>query len=92
VKNKKRVSGTDFTQSVPPRSGLVQPPAVPRDNVVFEAGYFAAAKGRDRVLIIKEEGAKMPADLGGNIYLTLSQRDDIRPIETAIREFVERRL
>jgi predicted nucleotide-binding protein len=27
--------------------------AAPRDNVVFEAGYFAAAKGRDRVLIIR---------------------------------------
>lgn len=66
--------------------------AAPRDNVVFEAGYFAAAKGRDRVLIIREEGAKMPADLGGNIYLSLTVRDDIRPIESAIRDFVERRL
>lgn len=66
--------------------------AAPRDNVVFEAGYFAAARGRDRVLIIREEGAKMPADLGGNIYLTITDRNDIRPIETAIREFVERRL
>ena len=53
---------------------------------------FAAAKGRNRVLIIKEEGAKMPADLGGNMYVTLAQRDDIRPIESAIRDFVERRL
>jgi hypothetical protein len=66
--------------------------AAPRDNVVFEAGYFAAAKGRDRVLIIREDGAKMPADLGGNIYLSLADRADIRPIEQAIRDFVERRL
>lgn len=66
--------------------------AAPRDNVVFEAGYFAAAKGRDRVLIIREEGAKMPADLGGNIYLSLMNRDDIRPIESSIRDFIERRL
>jgi predicted nucleotide-binding protein len=66
--------------------------AAPRDNVVFEAGYFTAAKGRDRVLIIREEGAKMPADLGGNIYLSLANRDDIRPIEQAIRDFVDRRL
>ncbi|MGH9719965.1 MAG: TIR domain-containing protein [Bryobacteraceae bacterium] len=28
--------------------------AAPRDNVVFEAGYFANAKGRDRVIIIRE--------------------------------------
>jgi hypothetical protein len=66
--------------------------AAPRDNVVFEAGYFAAAKGRDRVLIIREEGAKMPADLGGNIYLTLPGRDDVRAIEFGIKDFVERRL
>lgn len=66
--------------------------AAPRDNVVFEAGYFAAAKGRERVLIILEEGAKMPADLGGNIYLSLADRNDISPIESAIREFVEKRL
>ncbi len=66
--------------------------AAPRDNVVFEAGYFAAAKGREKVLIILEEGAKMPADLGGNIYLNLTDRNDIRPIETAIRDFVEKRL
>jgi hypothetical protein len=66
--------------------------AAPRDNVVFEAGYFAAAKGRDRVLIIREEGAKMPADLGGNIYLALKDRNDISTIHSAIREFVERRL
>ncbi len=66
--------------------------AAPRDNVIFEAGYFAAAKGRKRILIIREEGAKMPADLGGNIYLPLADRNDIRPIESAIRTFVERRL
>ena len=66
--------------------------AAPRDNVVFEAGYFAAHKGRNRVLIILEEGAKMPADLGGNIYLSLTDKEDIRPIESAIRDFVDRRL
>lgn len=66
--------------------------AAPRDNVVFEAGYFAAAKGRERVLIIREEGAKMPADLGGNIYLTLPDGRDTARIETGIRDFVERRL
>jgi hypothetical protein len=66
--------------------------AAPRDNVVFEAGYFAASKGRDRVLIILEEGAKLPADLGGNIYLSLKDRNDISPIESSIRDFIEKRL
>lgn len=44
------------------------------------------------MLIIREDGAKMPADLGGNLYLSLAAREDIRPIESAIRDFVERRL
>ena len=66
--------------------------AAPRDNVVFEAGYFTQAKGRERVLIIREQGAKMPADVGGNIYLPLTDRRDISRIETQLRTFIERRL
>lgn len=66
--------------------------AAPRDNVVFEAGYFTQAKGRERVLIIREEGVKMPADIGGNIYLPLLDRKNIASIETQLRSFVEKRL
>lgn len=66
--------------------------AAPRDNVVFEAGYFTQSKGRERVLIIREDGVKMPADVGGNIYLPLASRKDISPIETQLRSFVEKRL
>jgi hypothetical protein len=65
--------------------------AAPRDNVVFEAGYFNAVRGRRRVLIIREEGAKMPADLGGVIYLRLDDRYDIRSIQSSIQEFIEQR-
>jgi hypothetical protein len=63
--------------------------AAPRDNVVFEAGYFISAKGKDQVLVIKESGAKMPADLGGDIYATLVDRANILPIEDQMRKFVE---
>jgi hypothetical protein len=66
--------------------------AAPRDNVVFEAGYFTQSKGRERVLIIREHGAKMPADVGGNIYLPLINRKDISSIETPLRNFVEKRI
>ncbi len=66
--------------------------AAPRDNVVFEAGYFANSKGKDRVLIIREEGAKMPADLGGNIYVHLSDKNSTASIEGALRDFLDRRL
>ena len=48
--------------------------AAPRDNVIFEAGYFINSKGKDRVLIIVEKGAKMPADIGGDIYISLEKQ------------------
>jgi hypothetical protein len=66
--------------------------AAPRDNVIFESGYFAHSRGKDRVLIVREEGAKMPADLGGDIYISLSDRTNIEPTEVAIRRFILNRL
>lgn len=64
----------------------------PRDNVLFEAGYFMNAKGKERTLIIREEGVKMPADIGGNIYLPLKDRSDISTIREDLRFFLESRL
>ncbi|HEX9734247.1 MAG TPA: nucleotide-binding protein [Thermoanaerobaculia bacterium] len=62
--------------------------AVPRDNVVFEAGYFSGLKGKRNVLIVREEGSKMPADLSGDIYALLSDKTKIAPIERAIEAFM----
>jgi len=64
----------------------------PRDNVIFEAGYFIRAKGKERVLIIREEGTRMPADLGGVVYISMRNREDIASIETQIRRFLDDRL
>ncbi|MCE2810551.1 MAG: nucleotide-binding protein [Planctomycetaceae bacterium] len=66
--------------------------ASPRDNVVFEAGFFMHAMGRQRCLIIREGGAKMPADVGGGIYLSLPDRTNTSTIETALRRFIETRI
>lgn len=63
--------------------------AVPRDNVVFEAGYFSALKGKSKVLIVREKGAKMPADLGGDIYASLDNRADIEPIKSVLGKFLD---
>jgi hypothetical protein len=60
----------------------------PRDNVVYEAGYFAGAKGRKNSLIIREEGAKVPSDLGGILYVKLEDRGDISPLEASLRQWV----
>ncbi len=66
--------------------------AAPRDNVVFETGFFASSRGPDHILIIREDGAKMPADLGGNIYVPLRKDRDIGPIQESIRRFVRERV
>ena len=63
--------------------------SVPRDNVVFEAGYFAAAKGKSRVLIVLEAGAKMPADLGGDIYASLPSQSSLVSIKPVLKKFAE---
>jgi hypothetical protein len=63
--------------------------AAPRDNVVFEAGYFAHAKGQQRVLIVREFGAKMPADLGGAIYAPLADRSNVDPLAKQLQSFVK---
>jgi hypothetical protein len=63
--------------------------SVPRDNVVFEAGYFIGLKGKRNVLIVREAGSKMPADLGGDIYAALPERGDIEPIERTLKAFLD---
>jgi hypothetical protein len=66
--------------------------AAPRDNVIFEMGLFMEAKGRERVLVVRERGAKMPADIGGGIYVSLENREDIAPIHTKLLDFIEKRI
>ena len=63
--------------------------AVPRDNVVFEAGYFIGCKGKRNVLIIRESGSKMPADLGGDIYASLEDRTNTAPLERTLAGFMQ---
>ena len=63
--------------------------AAPRDNVVFEAGYFTSAKGKGKTLIILEVGAKFPADLAGDIYLPLNNRQRTVAIQTVLRKYLE---
>ncbi len=66
--------------------------AAPRDNVVFEAGHFMATKGPTRCLIIREGAAKMPADVGGAIYVSLAKGGDAGAIEGRLRDFLESNL
>jgi predicted nucleotide-binding protein len=64
--------------------------AIPRDNVLLEAGYFMSAHTAKRVVVIRENGTKVPVDLGGMIYLTLNRRNEwksvAKDVVTAIRK------
>ena len=42
-----------------------------RQNVIFEAGYFAGRLGRARVVLLHESGVELPSDLDGIVYVTL---------------------
>src|SRR5262249_27686743 len=54
-----------------PVEGSPTKTAIPRDNVLLEAGYFMSAHTARRMVVVREKSAKMPADLGGMIYLTI---------------------
>lgn len=58
----------------------------PRDNVIFEAGYFMSAHGRDRTKIIIQKGAKILADYGGHIYIPLEDPNNISTIKGRLRK------
>ena len=61
-----------------------KPEFAPRDNVVYEAGYSAGAKGQKKSLVVREKGAKLPTDLEGRSYTstlpteTTSHRSKLR--------------
>lgn len=61
----------------------------PRDNVIFEAGHFAAAKGKNNTTVILETGARMPADLGGDIYIPLHDGASTKAVNAELRRGLE---
>jgi hypothetical protein len=63
--------------------------AIPRDNVLLEAGYFTQARGKERVAIVRERGAKMPADLGGIIYVPMEGRKKLLPVKQRLVDFLK---
>lgn len=46
-----------------------------RQNVVFEMGYFIGKLGRERVLLLLENGVEKPGDLDGIVYTPIDAND-----------------
>jgi hypothetical protein len=38
--------------------------------------------------VVREAGAKMPADLGGDIYASLDDKANIEPVKSVMRKFI----
>jgi hypothetical protein len=63
----------------------------PRDNIVFEVGFFAARMGMENTLLIVEQGAKLPSDWGGILYIPLKDRADISGVKMMVYSALKNR-
>jgi hypothetical protein len=68
--------------------GMVRPS--PRDNIIFEIGFFAARIGIENTILVVEVGTKIPADLGGILYIPLRQRNEISHVTIPLLSTVRR--
>jgi len=60
-----------------------------RENVIHELGYFQACLGSDRVILLKEEGVKIPTNILGRGYISYS-KGHIAEADTQLRrELIE---
>ena len=51
-------------------------------------GYFAHAKGKARTLILYDPQAKLPSDLGGDIYVPLERGKNQKAMFEKIESFL----
>jgi hypothetical protein len=58
--------------------------SAPRDNVVFEVGYFSAKLGFNKTILIVESGTKLPSDWGGILYFSYKNKETIPSIILSI--------
>lgn len=67
---------------------------VPRDNVIFEAGYFINALGPRRTAVVVQRGVHVLADYAGHIYYDLLTKSndpavaDVSSIKDGLRKFL----
>jgi hypothetical protein len=53
----------------------------PRDNIIFEYGYFSGRIGVEKTILVVEEDTKVPSDLGGLLYVHMADRENIAPVK-----------
>lgn len=71
-------------------------PGAPRDNTVFELGFFMGALGRHRSFVVycEDDPIKLPTDLAGVTGATFKRSgnliSDLGPVATALREAMKK--
>jgi hypothetical protein len=75
-----------------PIKGSPTKTAIPRDNVLLEAGYFMSAHTARRMVVVREEDTTMPADLGGMIYLTIETRANWKQTAREVLDALRRQM
>ena len=53
---------------------------IPRDNVIFEVGFFAARLDFFHTIMIIEKGTKIPSDLAGILNISFDKTSDISKV------------
>lgn len=61
---------------------------MPRQNVVDEAARFSTKLGRERVLLIVEDGVQIPSNLSG--IVRIQYKDDEEGLMLKIKDFIEK--
>jgi predicted nucleotide-binding protein len=64
----------------------------PRDNIIFEIGYFAARLGIKYTLLVVEAGAKTPSDWGGLLHIPLHDRNNLADVNLKLYDTLKDRL
>ena len=60
----------------PEESGQLTPEYRPRQNVIFEFGYFVGKLSRKRVCCIHRKGVTLPTDVSGMVYMQFKDHID----------------
>ena len=68
------------------------PTYIPRDNVLYELGYFSAKLGMEQTIFIVEEGVKVPSDLGGILMISLEKPEETEKIEATLLRSLREKL
>ncbi len=58
----------------------------PRDNIIFEYGYFSGRIGIEKTILVVEADTKVPSDLGGILYVHMADRNNLGNVKVELEK------